>query len=158
MPESARTFIRNVTLNTKWSATTWAHRLWACQGTKNRFRRPCNLSRKNLVSGKLQMIVARALPFQDIQQGCRRFCNAQDIEIQHGSIGFNASVVTDSISITCDPRKSTKFNNLWNLVRDQGVGGSNPLSPTIQFFPALSRCKRWFKILRIEQESSKIVC
>jgi len=27
-------------------------------------------------------------------------------------------------------RNSTTFNNSWNLVRDQGVGGSNPLSPT----------------------------
>jgi hypothetical protein len=26
---------------------------------------------------------------------------------------------------------STAFNRLWNAVRDQGVGGSNPLSPTI---------------------------
>src|SRR5882762_6057101 len=42
--------------------------------------------------------------------------------------------------------------------RDQGVGGSNPLSPTIQFFPTLSHCKRWFKNLRTEQESSKVVC
>jgi hypothetical protein len=25
------------------------------------------------------------------------------------------------------------FNKPWNLVRDQGVGGSNPLSPTILF-------------------------
>jgi hypothetical protein len=28
---------------------------------------------------------------------------------------------------------STSFNKDWNLVRDQGVGGSNPLSPTIIF-------------------------
>jgi hypothetical protein len=31
------------------------------------------------------------------------------------------------------PRISTDSNTLWNLVRDQGVGGSNPLSPTIYF-------------------------
>ena len=31
------------------------------------------------------------------------------------------------------------FNRLWNLVRDQGVGGSNPLSPT-NFFKHLQRC------------------
>ncbi len=28
------------------------------------------------------------------------------------------------------PQNSTDFNKVWNLVRDQGVGGSNPLSPT----------------------------
>src|SRR5258706_7429500 len=109
-------------------------------------------------SEKLKLMVARSLPFQDSQQGCRRYCNGQNIEIQHGTIDFNVSVVTDSISITCDPRKSTKFNNRPNLVRDQGVGGSNPLSPTIQFFSALSRCKCWFKNLSADQKSSKVVC
>jgi hypothetical protein len=29
--------------------------------------------------------------------------------------------------------KSTNFNNRLNLVRDLGVGGPNPLSPTILF-------------------------
>jgi len=32
-----------------------------------------------------------------------------------------------------NPRISIDFNRVWNLVRDQGVGGSNPLSPTIYF-------------------------
>jgi hypothetical protein len=35
--------------------------------------------------------------------------------------------------ISYKQRISTSFNNRWNLVRDQGVGGSNPLSPTIYF-------------------------
>ena len=30
-------------------------------------------------------------------------------------------------------QNSTRFNKQWNLVRDQGVGGSNPLSPTNLF-------------------------
>jgi len=38
-----------------------------------------------------------------------------------------------SIQISWKPRISTDFNNQLNLVRDQGVGGSNPLSPTNYF-------------------------
>jgi len=40
---------------------------------------------------------------------------------------------THSTPITCDLRNSIEFNQCRNLVRDQGVGGSNPLSPT-KFF------------------------
>jgi hypothetical protein len=40
---------------------------------------------------------------------------------------------THSIPITCGLQNSVEFNKRWNLVRDQGVGGSNPLSPTNLF-------------------------
>jgi hypothetical protein len=32
-----------------------------------------------------------------------------------------------------EPQISVDFNKGWNVVRDQGVGGSNPLSPTNVF-------------------------
>jgi hypothetical protein len=40
---------------------------------------------------------------------------------------------THSILITCGLPNSVEFNKSRNLVRDQGVGGSNPLSPTYLF-------------------------
>jgi hypothetical protein len=40
---------------------------------------------------------------------------------------------THSTPITCGLQNSIQFNKDWNLVRDQGVGGSNPLSPTNLF-------------------------
>src|ERR1017187_3033292 len=45
---------------------------------------------------------------------------------------FNTKAATHSIKITYFHSISTDFNQSSNLVRDQGVGGSNPLSPTIK--------------------------
>jgi hypothetical protein len=40
---------------------------------------------------------------------------------------------THSTVTACGLQNSIEFNDCRNLVRDQGVGGSNPLSPTILF-------------------------
>jgi len=45
---------------------------------------------------------------------------------------------THSTPNTCGLQNSVEFNNCRNLVRDQGVGGSNPLSPT-NYFKQLER-------------------
>ena len=69
----------------------------------------------------------------EAQAYCRRFCGGQSLSVQHRSTIFNKERVTGSISINCKPQISTDFYNVLNLVRDQGVGGSNPLSPTNLF-------------------------
>ncbi len=61
---------------------------------------------------------------------CRRFCDGQSFKLQHGSTSFNNERATGSTSINYKLQISTDINNGRNLVRDQGVGGSNPLSPT----------------------------
>ena len=43
-------------------------------------------------------------------------------------------VATGSIAVILSQQNSTDFNKVRNLVRDQGVGGSNPLSPTNLLF------------------------
>ena len=64
---------------------------------------------------------------------CRRFCSCQSIRNHQNSTDFNERPATDSISITWKQQNSIDFNRCLNLVRDQGVGGSNPLSPTNLF-------------------------
>ena len=61
---------------------------------------------------------------------CRRFCSCQSTRVQQKSADFNMQAATGSTSITWNRQNSIDFNKVWNLVRDQGVGGSNPLSPT----------------------------
>jgi len=50
-----------------------------------------------------------------------------------GSIAKPALSATHSTAITYGLQISIIFHNRLNLVRDQGVGGSNPLSPTNLF-------------------------
>ena len=64
---------------------------------------------------------------------CRKNCNCQILKEHQTSIAFNERRATGSISTRYEPQISTSFDRLWNLVRDQGVGGSNPLSPTNYF-------------------------
>jgi hypothetical protein len=47
---------------------------------------------------------------------------------------------------------SMGFNRPWNLVRDQGVGGSNPLSPTIYFQQQLPN----FELRQISAEGKSV--
>jgi len=61
---------------------------------------------------------------------CRRFCSCQSTRLQQRSTDFNKQAAIGSTAITWNQQNSTDFNRVWNLVRDQGVGGSNPLSPT----------------------------
>ena len=61
---------------------------------------------------------------------CRRFCSSKSTRLQQRSTEINKEAATGSTTITWNQQKSTDFNKVWNLVRDQGVGGSNPLSPT----------------------------
>ena len=46
-------------------------------------------------------------------------------------MAFNEVAATHSIKNSYFNAISTGFNKQLNLVRDQGVGGSNPLSPII---------------------------
>src|ERR1700746_1191770 len=62
---------------------------------------------------------------------CRRFCSGQSTRAQQRAITCQSNIATRTTPITCDLQNSIEFNKCWNLVRDQGVGGSNPLSPTI---------------------------
>lgn len=59
--------------------------------------------------------------------------NLAKLPLHPSSTAFKTRSVTDSIEITWKQRDSTVFNKGWNLVPDQGVGGSNPLSPTDLF-------------------------
>jgi hypothetical protein len=40
---------------------------------------------------------------------------------------------THSIKSSCGQQFSIEFNRRWNLLREQGVVGSNPIAPTIIF-------------------------
>jgi len=61
---------------------------------------------------------------------CGQDCGGQNTRFQQGSPGFKYESATNSTAITSKHENPTDFNKPWNLVRDQGVGGSNPLSPT----------------------------
>jgi hypothetical protein len=61
------------------------------------------------------------------------FVAANAPRVQSISTALNKQPATGSTAITGSGKSSTSFNNAWNLVRDQRVGGSNPLSPTILF-------------------------
>jgi hypothetical protein len=61
---------------------------------------------------------------------CGRFCGGKSTQKQQISIAFNKERASTSIKISYGPQNSTGFNKHLNRVRDQGVGGSNPLSPT----------------------------
>ena len=75
---------------------------------------------------------------------CRRFCDSQSFHVQREAITFNQERARGSISIGSELQISTAFHNVPNLVRDQGVGGSNPLSPTNSFplFTASARSSK----------------
>src|SRR6266436_7981364 len=61
---------------------------------------------------------------------CRRFCSGRSTKAQQRATGCWMLNATRATPITCSLQNSIEFNKRWNLVRDQGVGGSNPLSPT----------------------------
>src|SRR5262249_46437417 len=60
---------------------------------------------------------------------CRRICSCESTRVQQQSLDFNEQPTTGSTTISYEQQNSTNINTVWNLVRDQGVGGSNPLSP-----------------------------
>ncbi len=62
-------------------------------------------------------------------QRCRRFCVGHYIKVQSRSIAIGRGAATHSTLITWHLQDSVEFHNGRNVVRDQGVGGSNPLSP-----------------------------
>jgi hypothetical protein len=64
---------------------------------------------------------------------CSRFCSGLASKEHRISLDFNKVAAIGTIQITLDHQISTDFTKDWNLVRDQGVGGSNPLSPTNLF-------------------------
>ncbi len=61
------------------------------------------------------------------------FVDTQSIRVQSVSIGFNKQPATGSITSRSKPSGSTDFNTCENRIRDQGVGGSNPLAPIFGF-------------------------
>src|SRR5260221_12008862 len=63
----------------------------------------------------------------------RRSCSGWSITDQSSSTNPQRVAANPSTPITCDLQNPMEFNNSRNLVRDQEVGGSNRLSPTIQF-------------------------
>jgi len=69
---------------------------------------------------------------------CRRFCCRQSLK-EPGEFSFQREARNRFNINLLKPQNSTGFNNCWNLVRDQGVGGSNPLSPTNPNRPLISR-------------------
>ncbi len=73
---------------------------------------------------------------------CRRFCVGQSLKAQQRATTCQGEASTHSITISCSLQNSIEFNKRWNLVRDQGVGGSNPLSPTNLFKPLFRRNQR----------------
>ena len=64
---------------------------------------------------------------------CSRFCSCQSIQNPQRPTGIGMQAVNYSIKSTYFHQFSTDFNRSFDLVRDQGVGGSNPLTPTIIF-------------------------
>ncbi len=78
---------------------------------------------------------------------CRQICDSESLRLQQIAAAFNERLATGSISISYEQQIPTGFNTRWNLVRDQGVGGSNPLSPTNLFnnleFRKLSQVSPW---------------
>src|ERR1035437_5004522 len=108
--------------------------------------KPDTVLRKNLCSRKLNENGANSMAILRLSgrrqnRDCSRNCNCQSLQEPQTSTDFNDRHATGSISISYKPQLSTDFNNLWNLVRDQGVGGSNPLSPTNYFQPLTPTAK-----------------
>lgn len=62
---------------------------------------------------------------------CSRFRSGQSLEEPRTSTEVNKVAANRSIQSSCGQQISAGFNRLWSAVRDQGVGGLNPLSPTI---------------------------
>ena len=61
---------------------------------------------------------------------CSRNRSGQSILKRFRTTALNKAAATHSIKSSYFLSVSTCFNKSLNLVRDQGVGGSNPLSPT----------------------------
>jgi hypothetical protein len=61
---------------------------------------------------------------------CSRNCDGRSLQKHQSSIGFKTEPANYSKQINWEPLISTGFKKRRELVRDQGVGGSNPLSPT----------------------------
>jgi hypothetical protein len=89
-------------------------------------------------SGRIAMGVYRKRPSFRPHR-CSRICSCESLQEPQRATENNEAAATDSVQSICDHQVSTAFNRLWNPVRDQGVGGSNPLSPTIFLYPFRSR-------------------
>jgi hypothetical protein len=67
------------------------------------------------------------------RDGCSRICSCQSIREHCETTTFTIAAANHSITNRWKRSISTDFNSSLKLVRDQGVGGSNPLSPTNNF-------------------------
>ena len=61
---------------------------------------------------------------------CRRFCAPKASEFNESQQCSTTDVQQVQYQAVGNDKISIDFTKVWNLVRDQGVGGSNPLSPT----------------------------
>ncbi len=61
---------------------------------------------------------------------CRQNCGGETTQLQQSSPSLKRKRATHSTASTWKQENTTDFNKRRNLVRDQGVGGSNPLAPT----------------------------
>jgi len=66
-------------------------------------------------------------------ESCRRFCIGQCLRQSKPSTAFNESIAAGSFQSLWKQERTIAINRACNAVRDQGVGGSNPLSPTISY-------------------------
>src|ERR1035437_2848030 len=90
-------------------------------------------------AGRRAIVRASTAPSRPIEPNfantyrCSRNRSGQSTLEPFRTTVFNTKAATHSIKITYFRSISTDFNKSSNLVRDQGVGGSNPLSPTNTF-------------------------
>jgi len=106
-----------------WSLGSFRTRLnlASCRSKGTRHASECHLSRSSFET-IADEINART-------RKCRQFCGCESLQLPQRSIPFNEWLATGSMSNSYKPRISTSFNMGWNLVRDQGVGGSNRFRP-----------------------------
>jgi hypothetical protein len=64
---------------------------------------------------------------------CRQICVGESLRLQQIATAFNERLCNRFNINQLRQQNSTAFNRGQNLVRDQGVGGSNPLSPANLF-------------------------
>jgi hypothetical protein len=67
------------------------------------------------------------------QVNCRRFCDGRASKDHQLLLTINRATPSYTSQITSNCSISPDFTKTRNLVRDQGGGGSNPLSPTNSF-------------------------
>jgi len=83
---------------------------------------------------------------------CSQNCSGQSFQNPPRSNDSRLASPNGSVQSSCKSQISTSFKICLHLVRDQGVGGSNPLSPTIQiiYLHPISRLSKTPVQIRID--------